>query len=362
MITLNRELFTGALERCARVAVQKSVQPQLAHVAIKYDTNLELLNYRATDERLTLMGRLDAAGKGAEFTANARDLLGAVQSLNGATCKLDVRKDHVVVTGELKRSFKVKTLDYADFPAVVTQADGANHELDQRAVDAINRVAFSAAADNDERAHLRSVRLLASKSKLMVVASDGKRAAQCFADYDGPDLAVTLPMSAVRLLGDVMGDASTVMLAASAGAVWFVGASESVGASVAEAAYPPVEQMFLNTSEHHAELDSALLSETIGAIRRADKEGDVIITLGGEGIRVESYGDGYGVDDLNVPCAPGQIGINSRYLLDALKCAGPTVQLGYGSDPLDPVSLTAGDWSALLMPLRMDAVRGKAKI
>lgn len=359
MITVNREAFTQALERCSRVAANKSPMVQLGHVAIQF--RVGQLSYRATDARLAFMGTISAEGKPEEFTANARDLLGAVQSLTGDVCKLDVRKDHLAVSGDTKRTFKVKTLSYADYSAFQPLPE-TRVRLTRDALAAIERVSFSAAADNDDRAHLRAVRLVAADGALVAMACDGKLATRCVTPHEGDDFVATVPTTVLRLLDDLVGKEPAFDIAIGAASIWFMAGADMVGASMTEAAYPPIDNIFSADPEFSVELDTEMLAESVAAVRRADKDGDIIVSLSDKGIRIESYGEGYGVDELDCSCAPGQFGMSGRCMLDALKCAGATVTLGYGSGELDHVSLSAPGWKSLLAPLRLDVVRGKAKL
>lgn len=355
-IETNRAELLSALKRCASVAPAKSPQPVIAHVLLSLDGSQ--LSYCATNLRSTIHGAIDATGKSAAFSVNVRDLIGALDVLSGERVKLKLADTRVAVTGEGKRSFKLRTLPDAEFPRVERHDLSEAPDIDGDALRRLLRqTSFCAAEDSDERDWLRAVRLRTVDGKLTAAATDGKRAALCSIPFDGA-IDATVPNAAVRLLLDSKSERIAIGQHGTSALFRFDDAT--LATLIPSQEMPAVENGFRDIPSLIATIpDPSVLAESISAIKRADTAGDVLVMFRRDSIRIDAKGDNHGVDELDIQCAgEAAVGVAASMLTQALSASEGQVDVFFEAFP-NPLYLTCGEQRYVIMPLLPEVLDSK---
>lgn len=355
MIETNRQGLINALKRCAAVAPAKSTQPNICHVLLQQDSGA--LSYTATNLRSTISGKLASVGDKQAFSVNVRDLLGALDVLQGDMVKLSTKDTKLHVKGANKREFKLRTLPAEEYPKV------ENHDLSSASKiggptlrTLLKRAAFSAAPDSDDRDFLKAVRVFSSDGKITALATDGRRAAMCSAPFDGTIDAV-IPGSAIRLLLD--STCESIALGSHGSSVVFGFGSEQLATLMPSQPMPPVERGFEQRADKVATVDPKALAESLSAVKQADNAGDVLLTFRSDAIRLDARGESQATDELDVACEhDASVGIVASFLTDALAaCDGP-VDIFFREFP-DAVFLECAQQKYVIMPLIPDVMAQK---
>lgn len=356
MIQVNREKLIKALDRCAKVTSgNKGLVPVLTHAALDFDGGR--LSYRATNLVTTIAGTVEAKGKG-QFCVSPRDLISALAGLAGETVKLDAKDTSVKVEGSGKRSFKVKTLPYAEYPAApVMDQDGP--ELNSSTIlAAIRGVAF-AAGGNESQENIRSVRLRANGTELESAATDGRRCAMFQTPTDVSGIDIHIPASVAHLLTECLSIEGSVKLLVSENSIGFSWGDQCIITQKPLGKLPAVENAFGAVFEGSAELDTETVAESVAALQCVDKERDILLTFSDSRLLIEAQGEGYARDELEVSCTqPCSIALSARYLNDALKVAGEKVTFRYGTgSETDPIMLECDGWKVMIMPILRETLK-----
>jgi DNA polymerase III sliding clamp (beta) subunit (PCNA family) len=354
MITVAREPLLSALESAAKVADPKSTLAVLSQVLIDATG---VLRFRATNLRHEVCGTVDSKGSGS-FLANARDLHGAVQAIEGDTVTLDVKPGFVQVKGSTKRTFKLATVDPVEFPAPMNVA-GGTAELDGELLSAlIGSVLWSARLEND-KPEQSCVRLLGEGYRLRAMCADSGRG-MCVVNAmpGGAKVDVMVPIETARMLLDLEGTVRITVdkaMAFECGGVR-ISAAQPVGM------FPPVDrQIELFQPGIVVECNAEKLLTTIRAIQRVDRERDLKVRVSPGLLTLECTGvEGSSRDELEVVGgADYEAWVSASHFADALAHAGGDCSISFGPGDLDPFIIERDAWKAVVMPVREEAVRAR---
>ncbi len=359
MITVNRQLLSAALDRCSKIASQKSTMAVIQHALIQCDG--ETLKYRATNLRHEVSGSIQAEGKGS-FTISPRELSSAISALSGETVTLKPVAGKIQVTGDTKRSFKLPTLEPADFPEeLLVGSTTVRLDADQLA-ELVATVISSARQDNDRPEQSR-VRVLRRGEVLRSVATDGHRMAM--RDLNTTiDLSLDIPLDVARMLSDL--ENGTVSIMSDARGMSFELGGERISALCPSGEFPPVDEQFANIRcDNSVTVSVDKLLDCLKAVLRVDSEHDLRLGFTPGSIAVECSGHGDASDEIEVDSVcEGEVWLNGQYVVDAITSVAGEVTLGFGKEPLDPFVISQPGWRTVIMPLRPDQVasrKGKGK-
>jgi DNA polymerase-3 subunit beta len=364
-LTLPKSSLLRLLSICNGIASKKSVMPVLANVLLTADpaTGLEA---SATNLDLSFNGATRATVKAAgSIAVGCRDLLERVKVMPDGDVTLSVDKGAVKLSAGSRR-FTLQAMDAGEYPALPEQPESATSRTFSVAdlLTLIAKVEPSVSRD-ETRIHLNSACIEANVGKLRMISTDGHRLSVAALDFGGEGFSpILLPLGGLVELRRLLdGTDETEVALAWTGAVLFCSIGDDVyTAKLADAAFPPWEQVIPESSERRITLARAALADAVKAVAVAASErtGGVKLTLGRGKLRVESESpeSGEGFDELTIDYdgAEVSIGCNARYLLEALAAAsdeGLALEL---SGELDPILVKQPDGDGVLvvlMPMRV---------
>lgn len=358
MISVNREALIRAMGRCATISPAKSPNPSLTHALLELAG--KTLRYRATDLVRSVAGTIEATGEAAWFCIKPREFGDVLATLQGERVKIKHGAGFVQVTGDGKRTFKIRVFPPEEFPADAFDAS-ESFELPDTFGELTASVVHAAAVD-DDREHLKAVHLSHKNGKLTAFALNGRAAAQSETETDCA-INCAISVSTLKLLGDL----KPATLSVSGSSQRFETADgDSLTVISPGSNLPPlaIDPFSVQGEEHRVSVSTAPLIDAVAAVQLADHDQsrDVILTFG-KTLVVEAHGGGYARDEIDVECpAEARIGLAARALIDALRAAGETVELCYAIDGLQPFILRSGSWRSCLMPIMPQHLEGKAKL
>lgn len=212
----------------------------------------------------------------------------------------------------------------------------------------IQRVAFSA-ADGDVRHYLNGVYICAENDEAVAVATDGHRMAWLSTESDS-EFAAIIPRESITALTAVGGSVS-------------VGRAVMANTDDCTIAIQPIDGKYpdwrrvIPKHAHTAEVSRADMLDALGkvsivanektlAAKMAIRRGDITITVDHVGANnAEAVISASASADMD-------IGINVRYLAEAVQTMGDTVTIGY-TDAGSALSMTDGDLRCIIMPVRI---------
>lgn len=353
MIEVSRESFLSAAERCARVADPKSTIPVVANTLLVAKGSQ--LSFRATNLRHEVTGTIEATGSGT-LAVNARDLLAAVSSLEGAKLTLTETKTMLVVKGEGRRSFKLQLAEPEEFPAAM-KVTGSPVEF--AAGDLQRLIAgtlFAVSTDTTTRSNLCCVRLEGRGGKSTATATNGVCLATDWIESSA-EFAVSIPTETAKLILSAEGGATLEHDQATF--------AVTVGGVRIAATQPSGE--FPNVSFYIEALPKALgavtipaerLRETLVALRK--QTDDMRLRFTPDSLDIYSFDQDSESDDaFEVACSgEGELWLPGSVVASALSGIAGDVELSF-ADALAPLWLRSGNWASLVMPRNPDVVKSK---
>ena len=365
-IALDGATYTQALDAVRGAA--GGAGPTMRTVLIEAEGDGRV-HFTATDTLLQSTWSIDAqVERAGRICADLEDISPVAKHLpKGTDVELDVKDDFATVTAGRSR-FRFGALDPSAFPTWETHASSA--EPVALSADTIVRLfsgVMHAVAGDDGMDALRGILLTnhGGATPLRSVATDGHRFACCEAadlDLNLPADGIILPARAVREALRLTKGIGMIGMVADNRVVQFDGGPEILLSKLIDAKYPDYRRLLEAGYEHHFEVDRKVLLEAVnrvGAILTRQPILKLIIDDNGFHLRADRD-QTTAVESVELArpdgFAPVELGLNARYMGDALKSmVSPIVRVHY-SNPGAPVRLTgAADigLTQIMMPARV---------
>jgi DNA polymerase-3 subunit beta len=262
------------------------------------------------------------------------------------------------------RRFKLQTIPAAEMPRLPDH-EGAHEILKIDASDLtglIARVQFAISTD-ETRLHLNSLLLEQSGDTLTVAATDGHRLSIAELKRDDSSVfKILIPLKAVLQLRKLCEDDGEIKLKSNGHTLFAFTADYAWSAKLADAQYPPIRDVVPKSLDGHATIDRLSLLSALKAVSVAanDRTGGVKLSFGGETIKLSSESPEGGESMDEIACdysgPGGDVGVNARYLIEALGAVGGDKVVVAHSGDLDPLLVTDPDdagSSHTVMPMRV---------
>lgn len=287
-----------------------------------------------------------------EVCVNAKALRSLVASLPEGDVKLAAEDRKVTVrSGRFRRTLEALPAD--DFPPGVKAGEGgAAREVSSDDLKAVLSQVRSAMSTDESRPHLACV-LIDGEGKA-AVTTDGHRLHKA----EGVDwgLTVQVPPKMVGLLLSLAGEGEAVRLWAGEGYLCADAGDVTYKCKLVDETFPPYGKVIPGARKEVVIRVAA--ADVLGACKR--------LSLVGDGMRLS--GDEEGVLYLasstvgdeaeeSMPCecdaSTTTVGINARYLAEAVSaCGAETVEVAVAGE-LDPVVVRAEGFVGVIMPMRV---------
>lgn len=360
--TVPQDKILPVLQQCAAVADRKGTMPALSNVLIYANG---AINLSATDLYQSVTADTDGTVKDqGSIAVDARQLLDRVKVLTGEI-SFAVNGNALTLKSGSRR-FTLQTIPGEEMPKLPDH-EGATDLLaigGEALASLIARVQFAISTD-ETRLHLNSLLLEQDGDKLTAAATDGHRlsVAAIQRDYTAAAFKILLPLKGVLQLKRLCEGADEVTLRQTGLTLFVEAGGYSWSCKLSDSAFPPYRDVIPTNLTGHATIDRLSLLSALKAVSVAasDRTGGVKLSFGGEAIKLssESPEGGESMDEISCEYSGpgGDVGVNARYLIEALGAMeSERVVIGSAGE-LDPLTIKAeGDESgsvAVVMPCRL---------
>jgi DNA polymerase-3 subunit beta len=349
------------LSKCAVVAKPKGPMPVLSCVLL--ETSASGLVGVATDLAQSVSTSVPAdVAKPGGVAVGARDLLDRVKSFPEGPITIE-RDGGKFKMSAGKRKHTLHCLPPEAFPAV-SKSLASGLTMPGATLLALVRRTKPACAISADRPAIHAVLLEFSAGKISATATDSYRLSWVEEAVAGAEAgpARVLPLEAAEALLGLFDDNTEVTIGMVGQELGVrVGESLLFSTKLVDAEYPPVRQHFKLPPANGLTVSRQALTESLLSVEKATDgltRGNVLLTATAGALHLKADGKGGAEDEIDAAFAGPEVsvGLNSRYLLDALAAvATPDVLINLGGDGMDPVWLRPTDGGAVMqivMPTR----------
>lgn len=352
------------VSRAACATDAKSTMPILANVKLSVADGK--LTVAGTDLYMCVVGETDATiRKPGDVCLPARDFLERLRALPDGEITVSVKDTGIAeLKGSTARRFRINGLPGDNFPPTTEETAGAQtFTVDAKVLLAIiGRVSYAISSDNT-RAHLNSMQLVGSTDTLTGTSTDGHRLASSAEKVDVPEFNLLLSQRAVnelkRMLGDEAGSVEVKLVGSN---VMFGFSWGSFSAKLVDALFPNVNEVMPRNFSTTARVPRTALLEAVKAVALAasERNGGVKLAFSAGTLALSTESPDSGSSDDEVPVEfSGEdvtIGVNAKYLQEAVSCLQVDEVLFSMGSGLDPILITSSEcegYRAVVMPLRL---------
>jgi DNA polymerase III subunit beta len=380
-VVVSKKDLLRILGRCQGVADKKSTMPMLGNVLLEVD-GPDRLRLAATDLYLAVNSHIRAqVDKGGSIAVGARDLFERVKMMPEGQISIVTSESSAVTlrSAGAARRYTLHGIPGEEFPTL-PQVD-PNSPVMSLDVDTLSNLIlgthFSISTD-ETRLHLNSALFEWDGDRVRMVTTDGHRLSKMDAQAKGKHATASMliPLKGVlelrRLCEEARAEgtkgedgAAEIKISQSGPNAFFVLGSVELSVKLADAQFPPYQQVIPETSERAVRAPRLAFADALRAVSIAasDRTGGVKLTLGGGKMRFESESpeSGEGFDEVTCEYDGPEItiGFNARYFLDVLGAIEDDEVIIGVSGELDPATLRPGSESstsnylAVVMPMRI---------
>jgi DNA polymerase III subunit beta len=364
-LRIERTVLLRALAQAKSVADARSqTLPILSHVLLRAEKGR--LQVAASDLMTSISADASAeVAKDGALTVEARAIHEIVKSLPEGKVALTAKSAELAIVAG-KASFSIRGLSARDFPKLPAADESAYVAVDATALrDLIEKTAF-AASDDPGRPHLCGCLFEARAGVARMVATDGHRLAKAERPWNGPtvDPGVIIPRKGLieveRLL---RGEPEKCELGLAKGHLFVRAEGATLAAKLADATFPPWDQVVPKENGKHATVKRQALLEAVKRVSLVASNGSrgILLNLRDRSslvLRSDNPDLGEASEVLDAACEgePITVGFNARYLAEPLEAmASDDVHLELSGE-LEPGLLrpagTDGDL-CVVMPMRI---------
>lgn len=367
-----RKDLLRVLAHVVPVSDAKSTMPILGnvHLLANQDRMMGCLTISATNLEITATtDEHVSVDDGGDICLPARALLDRIKAMPEAEITLEVKGTAAVLKAKgSARKFTLHGVPASEFPKLpeLDKPDWSHEMPALELAELIAATAFSISTD-ETRLHLNSLSVETLDSSVRCASTDGHRLSVMTIGQvptNSKPRQMLIPRDAVmRIKALIEGHDKEVRLAQSKLNLWVTCNGFTLCVKLADAAFPPFEQVIPKECELKVELNrSALLGATKAVrISAPDSQGVKLeLSSGRLKLTAESADGGEGVDEVDCKCdlaRPRTYGMNCDYLIQALDAiATDTVSLKLSGE-LDPILIepigAKREQTLCLMPMRI---------
>lgn len=367
MITVNTDKFRATLRLALRTVMGKPTMPILGCVLLEADKEAQRVRISGTNLDTTISTSCPAVIAEDWALCVSGAMMGRVaDSVAGADIVL--RKVRTQI--ELKSAastFKVHGIDKAEWPAAPATVVGDSMSFAQAALASQLEAVSDAQSDDETRYILNGVYINATKDGVTFVATDGRRLHLIRQKTEGAITgSLILPAHGVSTLTSLLKSGANATLTLEAKRVYVVIDREDGAihftSKVVEGNYPNYRQVIPKV-EQSVNVARAQLSEAVHrvALASSEKSSSIRLSVEGEVLTLSSSSPDFGestevLEISNTTKVKGMLAVNPRFLISALDAVeADIVTLGWASGDIsiNALSVKAGEFDAVVMPVRL---------
>ena len=368
---IKREIFLDAIQKTLGIVEKKTTMPILNNVLIR--TEEGGITVVATDREISLMAGYEAhVTDGGEVTVSAKKLYEMIREIQGEVIHFEANEQHSVKMTCQKIVYRIPGISADEFPRIAEIGDDVKFFPIEGSIlrELIRKTSFSMSSD-ESRKNLHAVLLEATTAgagkRVKMVATDGHRLAQCYADLVGEFLelekGVIIPRKGLLEIRKLMEEEPDYVAIGVMQGMCIIRTDHSVlKVSLIDAEYPDYHKIIPAEEEVSVRFEKDLL---LHALRRmnvisSERYSGVIITLSDDKMVLNSNNPDVGEadDEIEISYQGREIvaGYNVNYLLDAIEVIDEEMmlfQIGVGMKPSVIAPVGNDRYSYIVMPLRI---------
>lgn len=344
------------MKRAGRIATKSSPLPILSCVLLKAEKwGLEVTANNLDASLLLSLPCPDATTTAGAAAVCCSRLSAAVDGLSGAVLTLELRKAMLCVSGE-GAEVRLATLPAEEFPATTAPKKATAFDCEfEGLTSAVSRVLFACSKD-ESRFVLNGVFFDGATS--LLVATDGRRLASVGLGQMADKVLAIVPTAALKVLLS-MPETARVAVSFGESMCSFSCAAWSLTCKLIEGNFPNYKQVIPEASNRSVAVSRAALMKALplmGAVMDTKSNSVRMIAVGGDALRLESHGADIGDCEATVAAEVPEgfaAAFNMDFLgdvLGALRCDLVEIDM---RDDMSPALFVSGDFTAVLMPLRI---------
>ena len=366
-----RETLLDGLAKLIGVIDGKSGVPILRNVLM--DTWASAVRLRATDTEIDLalscpaeiseQGQITVDGKllheivrkcpkGGQIAFALKDNIGQLQLVSGAA------------------KFKLATLPPDDFPVLQIGAEFCGMRMESRQLRALIEKTQFAISRDETRYYLGGILFHALDEKLVAVATDGHRLARKTMALPAGGAGLTgqiVPRESAAAMLKILPDSEAECeLAIAAKLARLIVGETELTTKLIDGSFPDYQRVIPSGSAGRAALPLAGVAEAAARVATIldDKSDALALEFGGDRLRIYAHSAAFGhsgeevLEDCSCDAPPCRVGVNARYLGDALAAlGGAQFIMALQAEPGSPLVLEEvdgdGSMTIVLMPIRL---------
>lgn len=374
-IKANAQDIAAALEVAVPVTSSRNTIPILTTVLIEADDDGDI-RIIATDQEIGVRCRIaGSVEKPGQVCLNAKVLSRLIREIGDASITLTADDNHRcrIQTSDGGK-YNLAGANPKEFPALPVAVNTAAHEMDSETLlQALALTKFAIATD-ETRTNLMGLFFQRGDGAVTFTATDGHRLAQVAVDGAGTPIAgCILPLKGLTaLVSALAGFNSKVSIGLDGSEGMTAGiASATVGditisMRLIEGEFPDYKQVIPKERKIAAEISREKLTTGLRRVSTVASERTRGVKLEvGKKLAISSINPDVGDGEESVPVLRGdgtiEIGVNAKYLLDALTALDcETVELGLVDEvspmvirPIEPEAAVEKRFTYVVMPMRL---------
>ncbi len=361
-VIINRIALLDALSLAVGVARVRSPKPALA--CVKLSTEASSLSLASTDLECSLLSRIDLVQveQAGEVLVTADKLRDVAAVCGDDTLSLEVTGDICVIRSS-DSVFKLATMNPKDFPPVLASIDNPDLTIPSGEFRAAVSQTIFAISYTDGQFQFTGLFVLADKSGVSFVGTDGKRLAKAVLPHPIKEKkSAIIPEKALVLASKISEEGDDISIKIDETSIAFACGDHAIRTTILEGAFPPYEDI---TPKGFCRKMTAGSESFCAAIRRAallmteDSKG-VRLSFSKNGLMVSSRSNDAGESTSNLPLkfegADLDIGLNAKFVLEAVKAIGAdeiVLEINEANRPVLFRSTNPGGPMCVLMPVNL---------
>jgi len=363
-ITVAKEELVNGLQAVQNVVGARSTLPILSNVLLV--ASGKRLEMRATDLEVTIIAAVEAEVEQEGMTTlPAKRLFGLVREIEGGEIEISVdAKDKCTVQSGAS-VYKLHGIAAEDFPPLPKLKESSQLTLSQGKLKEMLRKVSYAVSTDESRYVLNGVFFKIEGSKMILVATDGRRLALGEEEIEGGENGeFIIPSKAIGELGRLLGTTGEVVLKRGETQAELKLSQEGaedirILSKLVEGNYPNYKQVIPKESKERITLPR---EELLHALRRADqvtsdKANSVTLTFGDNNLTINANSPevGEGRESLAIKYQGQEIKVsfNPGFLMDPLKIIEEDEVYIELTDALNPGVIKSNTpFLYVLMPMR----------
>lgn len=363
---IDKKRLIRILEPCVSVVDQRAPMPVLQNVRLAVKGNGLTVSSQSLTQSMS--GSVDCNGsRDGSCLVEAKKVLDRVKPLPDGDARLEFKDMALVIKSVAhSRKFSLSAIPDDDWPRGMQSDDSApTINVSSSLLATLIGSIQSAVSTDVGRAALNSALIEIEPECVRVVGTDGHRVhiaeatAKC-----GAKKTMLVPLASLRLVRSIASASETNLGLSVSGSSLFVAADGMrLGVKLSDAQFPPYDQIVPKRTKTKATVDrAALLSSAKALMSTAGESSGVKIHSEDDALTLSCSGldNGEGEDQVAASTVgKATVGLNVKYLCDALTSVISDKVVLYFDGELDPVLIVPDDasegfdFTVVTMPMRI---------